>query len=45
MHVYEKHAYGMVSVRSTPMRNAPYEMAAYERHVYEMVSMRNTPIR
>jgi hypothetical protein len=45
MHVYRRHAYGMASVRSTPMRDAVYEMAAYERHAYEMAPMRSIPMR
>jgi hypothetical protein len=44
MHAYERHACGMASVRSTPIK-MPYEMAAYERHAYEMAPMRNMPMR
>ena len=43
---YERYTYGIVSVRSTPMRDVRvYEMAAYERHVYEVVSVRSTSMR
>jgi hypothetical protein len=43
MHAHERHAYGMASVGSTPMRDA-YEMAAYELAVYEMAYVRGMPM-
>jgi hypothetical protein len=48
MAVYERHAYGMVSVRSTSMRDTSMrwlsEIHAYERQAYEMVDERDTPM-
>ena len=41
---YERHAYGIVSVRSTPMRDMlmrrPCEKYVYERPVYEKHALR-----